>query len=116
MVFLGGAVLANLVRLIDILSQPLLTSISDRRQGRHVGKQAGVGRTGCACPGQARPTINGLLLGGSRSAPFLFDSLLRIVRKPRCPSYLPLTLFFASISQLSKYIRQYGFMSFLQCA
>jgi len=111
-VFLGGAVLANLVCLpFSISAQPLLTSTSDRRQGRHVGKQAGVGRAGCARPGQARPAMNGLYLGGSWSALFHFDFLLRIVCKPRCPCLFLLSSSFDSTSPLSIYSRQSGFLS-----
>lgn len=67
MVFLGGAVLANLVSLLSFLLTPALanTFCSDRRQGGHVGKQAGVAGTGCTRLGQARPAMNGLYLAGS---------------------------------------------------
>lgn len=86
MVFLGGAVLANLVSLVSFPLTPALLTLfsSDCRQGRHVGEQAGVGGTGCTRPGQARPAMNGFYLGGSWSAPFFSDFLLRIVCKPYC--------------------------------
>lgn len=62
MVFLGGAVLANLVSLLSFLLPPPLayTFCSDRRQGGHVGEQAGVAGTGCTRLGQARPAMNGV--------------------------------------------------------
>lgn len=53
MVFLGGAVLANLVRIRLPLGQlnQMLTRV-DRRQGRHVGDQAGLGGARPAGVGQ----------------------------------------------------------------
>jgi hypothetical protein len=77
MVFLGGAVLANLVCLsspLPFTQSPTNTIPLDRRQGRYVGEQAGVAGAGCPRPGQARPAINALYLGGfgsgSCSAPY----------------------------------------------
>lgn len=111
--FLGGAVLANLVRFtLSVLVGTSLTLISDRRQGRYVGKQAGVGRARCACLRQAGPPINGLYLGGSLSAHFPFD-LLRIVLQALLPFSFPLTFSSSPNSPLSKYTRQYGFLSLL---
>ena len=54
MVFLGGAVLANIVSLPENLHfrEASNTSISDGRQGEHVDIQGRVARTRCPCPGQ----------------------------------------------------------------
>lgn len=64
MVFLGGAVLANLVRgflIHSYLNQ--LTQHLDCRQGRHVGIQAGVAGTRRTRSGKTRPAISGCISG-----------------------------------------------------
>lgn len=59
-----------------------------------MGEQAGMAGTGCTRPRQARPAMNGLYLGGSWSARFFSDFLLRIVCKPCCPGLFYPILFF----------------------
>jgi hypothetical protein len=71
-------VLANLVCLssspLPPIQNPTNTIPLDRRQRRHVGEQAGVAGARCPRPGQARPAVNALYLGGfgsgSCSAPY----------------------------------------------
>lgn len=99
MVFLGGAVLANLVR-IDLFLESIspkakqYTYISpDCRQGRYVGIQTGVAGTGRACSGKAWSAVNRMYLGGCFVVSFLFFFfvlycfvLSRITCKPCCPA------------------------------
>lgn len=58
MVFLGGAVLANLVRILStvrqILGTDMLTNCTDRRQGGYVGNQARMAGIGRARFGETR--------------------------------------------------------------
>lgn len=88
MVFLGGAVLANLVRHISAFHFNLQhhTNISlDCRQGRHVGIQAGVAGTGCACSGEAWSAIKWLYLGGFYG---VLSLISRLVLLRTLPHYL----------------------------
>ena len=60
MVFLGGAVLANIVRIsVGGFCKPGTDkSTTDGGQGKHVDIKAGMGRTGYACVGEARCSID----------------------------------------------------------
>ena len=97
MVFLGGAVLANLVR-IDLFLESIspkakqYTYISpDCRQGRYVGIQTGVAGTGRACSGKAWSAVNRMYLGGCFVVSFLFF-FFRLVLLRTLPHYLQAVL------------------------
>ncbi|EKV18284.1 Actin-like protein, putative [Penicillium digitatum Pd1] len=65
----------------------------DCRQGRHVGEQAGVAGTGCTRPGQARPAMNELYLGGSWSAPFSLFSCFALFASHVARGFFPVLFF-----------------------
>ena len=97
MVFLGGAVLANIVSRetpnnICNHQIAILTIIStDGRQGKHVDIQGRVARTRCPCPGQIGRSMKKRRQEASST---INEILSNSIRKPRC------TFFFHGISKV----------------
>jgi len=96
MVFLGGAVLANIVSRetpnnICNHQIAILTIIStDGRQGKHVDIQGRVARTRCPCPGQVRRSMKKRrreVQAPHHQQLTKFHQITKSIQKPHCTFY-----------------------------